>query len=1106
MRRMLQLAGVAALSMVMMQLAGCGAAVKKITEPDPDPTMVWDPSDSPQHDVLRDIQMEVGQLLENRNPKVRVPRVKLWKKGIETKVNYSLDGCPEWLALEGNGVGATLRGGLDEVGKTPPGCKLVAKYDGEPGLKQEATIGVTVSEPTPKVLEWTSTDLEQNPQKLTPGDEDFNLLLPTVEHDGSAVSGVAYKQGEGSSTLPGYLQITEGETPTPRIWGSVPHDPDTGAWLVKLEATAPEGYTTPRALQIALSVQGRAGLPLRWVGETDDSWWSDKRPPEERLREFTADGNAASAELPKVEGGSSGTAEYEFECAGGKPEGLNVEEDSVYITGTPVAAYQDFCSWKATKGGESIGFQFRLVVHPNQGEHGWLESRFLAQQNYSAGQEVLDIRLPEIETQEGTEVPTNKVKWRADPGLPNDLEITVEEGNFVIGGTLLDGEAIPRTRFCMTAQRNVGTGGAEDWKGVNGQFCFWMVVSTTGIPAWTLGTQGMGGSVWSARTAGTAEDPGTLQYSETGWTEPTKIDLPPAHIPPGWAGTEGPKYFLLPPLAIAAGPTAMDTDGVIEFYPGTFDPTTGQLPQPELHFQPKATRTAYRGSVGALVYGVRPNRGESDNVPAFAVCLTLSYPEPETGTQNVEGSGDPPTTVAVVTETHRLQYNVNETAVATVEGQFLCTPTPYGEDDRIGPAAQTQGQNVNALNKRLLPEHARAVSSAVLGVVEDRVRQHRAGGPSGVVASTNAEHRKGYAGGFDFSGNAWSFVAGGDYGHEASALRVGALASVTRSEFDYEKRGQTGKSYGYNWGDHNAEIFAATPYASLHLPDTASTLWAAATIGRGVLEMQDHGRQSAFNWELANRTVKPDLTLAGVSAGAVQGLWSPEWTAEGSFESMRLKVDKVPQRGEDDDHWCQVKGEPDILCKGAGGIRGLSTQTRDAQAQLRYTPEIIGGDLVLSGTAGVRHRGGDGATGNEWTAGVEVSAPNAAQNRLALSGRMEVAKGMGNASDTERGNVSLDLTWNNTPGSAAGFTAQASTQVEGLAGEEDAQHGLDAKVGYGVHTRWLRGVLVPYSRVGLRSGASEPFHALGVESTWKHRSMRVEAREESIHGQLRVGF
>ncbi len=191
----------------------------------------------------------------------------------------------------------------------------------------------------------------------------------------------------------------------------------------------------------------------------------------------------------------------------------------------------------------------------------------------------------------------------------------------------------------------------------------------------------------------------------------------------------------------------------------------------------------------------------------------------------------------------------------------------------------------------------------------------------------------------DWSGDLFAAHLGVDAG-PGRDLRSGLAASWFSSEIDYTDRSGAAAVEGA----HESRMTMLTPWLAWGAGD-GTRVWTAAGYGWGEIEIVDADRPAGSGRQSA------DSRLLGVAAGGAKRLWS-----EGAL-TLDLKGSAEATHHEVEDNGDE--------------IAGLSVETR----RLRLAAEgarvyALAGGASLTPTveAGVRHDGGDGATGR----GVEV--------------------------------------------------------------------------------------------------------------------------------------
>ena len=191
----------------------------------------------------------------------------------------------------------------------------------------------------------------------------------------------------------------------------------------------------------------------------------------------------------------------------------------------------------------------------------------------------------------------------------------------------------------------------------------------------------------------------------------------------------------------------------------------------------------------------------------------------------------------------------------------------------------------------------------------------------------------------DWSGDLFAAHLGVDAG-PGRDLRSGLAASWFSSEIDYTDRSGAAAVEGV----HESRMTMLTPWLAWGAGD-GTRVWTAAGYGWGEIEIVDADRPAGSGRQSA------DSRLLGVAAGGAKRLWS-----EGAL-TLDLKGSAEATHHEVEDNGDE--------------IAGLSVETRRlrlAAEGARMYAFAGGASLTSTVEAGVRHDGGDGATGR----GVEV--------------------------------------------------------------------------------------------------------------------------------------
>ena len=291
-------------------------------------------------------------------------------------------------------------------------------------------------------------------------------------------------------------------------------------------------------------------------------------------------------------------------------------------------------------------------------------------------------------------------------------------------------------------------------------------------------------------------------------------------------------------------------------------------------------------------------------------------------------------------------------------------------------------------------------------------------------------------------------------------LRAGLAVSWSDGAFDYTDR-TTGDPFG---GDYSSRMVSVHPYLTWWSP-MGLDLWATGGYGQGEIEINDE----------EDGSYSSDTTLRLASVGASGPLLSEAGLLPGGTTTLRLKAQASLAQME-------VEGNGSLL----------QEQTIDAQ-RLRLAlegsherPLASGGSLTPSFEVGLRHDGGDGATGTGLELGGGLRYIDPALG-LTVEGRGRV---LSSYDDTYKewgasGLIRLD------PGAAGqglafslvpsyGQTASGVQRLwdqglpQGASATQQAPTGrLAAEVGYGLAAFAGQGLVTPYGAVMLGGGTQQ---------------------------------
>ena len=313
----------------------------------------------------------------------------------------------------------------------------------------------------------------------------------------------------------------------------------------------------------------------------------------------------------------------------------------------------------------------------------------------------------------------------------------------------------------------------------------------------------------------------------------------------------------------------------------------------------------------------------------------------------------------------------------------------------------------------------------------------------------------------DWSGDLFAAHLGVDAG-PGRDLRSGLAASWFSSEIDYTDRSAAAAVEGA----HESRMTMLTPWLSWGAGD-GTRVWTAAGYGWGEVEIVDadlpagSGRQSA------------DSRLLGVAAGGAKRLWS-----EGAL-TLDLKGSAEATHHEVEDNGDE--------------LAGLSVETR----RLRLAAEgarvyALAGGASLTPTveAGVRHDGGDGATGRgveiggglSWTDPARGLTMEARSRVLAAHRRNVDDWGASGALRLDPGaegrglSFRLRSSWGGGAGSAAAGRWEEAAVFPDRAddGRRPAAGRLETELGYGLPVFAGAGAATPYTGLAFaRDGERE---------------------------------
>ena len=294
-------------------------------------------------------------------------------------------------------------------------------------------------------------------------------------------------------------------------------------------------------------------------------------------------------------------------------------------------------------------------------------------------------------------------------------------------------------------------------------------------------------------------------------------------------------------------------------------------------------------------------------------------------------------------------------------------------------------------------------------------------------------------------------------------LRAGLAVSWSDGAFDYTDR-TTGDPFG---GDYSSRMVSVHPYLTWWSP-MGLDLWATGGYGQGEIEINDE----------EDGSYSSDTTLRLASVGASGPLLSEAGLLPGGTTTLRVKAQASVAQME-------VEGNGSLL----------QEQTIDAQ-RLRLAlegsherPLASGGSLTPSFEVGLRHDGGDGATGTGLELGGGLRYVNPAWG-LTVEGRGRVlaayeenyeewgASGLIRLDpgiDRQGLSFSLVPSYGQTASGVQRLWDQGLPQgsPQGAPTTQAPTGRLEAEVGYGLAAFAGQGLVTPYSAVMLGGGTQQ---------------------------------
>ena len=327
-------------------------------------------------------------------------------------------------------------------------------------------------------------------------------------------------------------------------------------------------------------------------------------------------------------------------------------------------------------------------------------------------------------------------------------------------------------------------------------------------------------------------------------------------------------------------------------------------------------------------------------------------------------------------------------------------------------------------------------------------------------------------------------------------LRAGLAVSWSEGDFDYTDR-TTGEPFS---GDYTSRMMSVHPYLTWWSP-AGLDVWATGGYGQGEIEIKDE--------EAGTHTSDTTLRLASVGASGLLPIGDA--LIAGGTTTLRVKAQASV---------AQMKVE------GNGSL--LEEQTIEAQ-RLRLALEgshermlASGGSLTPSLEVGLRHDGGDGATGTglELGGGLRYVAPALG---LTVEGRGRVlaayeedyeewgASGLIRLDPgIDRQGLSLSLvpSYGQTASGVQRLWDQGLTQgsPQGAPTTQAPTGRLEAEVGYGLVAFAGQGLVTPYSAVTLGGGTQQYRVGSRVELGPELRLSLEGTRQVTTVGQADQGI
>ena len=307
-------------------------------------------------------------------------------------------------------------------------------------------------------------------------------------------------------------------------------------------------------------------------------------------------------------------------------------------------------------------------------------------------------------------------------------------------------------------------------------------------------------------------------------------------------------------------------------------------------------------------------------------------------------------------------------------------------------------------------------------------------------------------------------------------LLTGLALSHSIGEFDYT----VGAGQASENGAYDSRMTSVHPYLGWS-PSQSLSLWATVGLGLGEIKIDDEQlRREAPGFSVK----RSDTTLVTAAVGGSRSVISDESLIAGGTTTLMLK-------GEASFVHVEVAGNNDLIEK-------QTVYTRRVRLALEgsYEQELAsGGFLTPSLELGLRHDGGDGATGGGVEVGGSLRYRNPAKG-LTIEGRGRVLAGQGDYRewglggsfrlDPGVGGHGISLSMASAYGdTASGVDRLWDQEIAELATDETAgndnvpQMRLDVEFGYGLSALGGHGLLTPYGGFSLAGDGTHHYRIGG---------------------------